>query len=61
MPFKVVKVKPDKQGRRWAVKRVDTGKIKSRHFSAAKAGASMGYAERGSKDLPKKHPLHGLI
>jgi len=61
MPFGIKKVKPDKKGRAWVVYRKDTGKIKSRHTNAAKAGASMGYAERGSRDLPKGHPLHGLL
>lgn len=66
MPFGIKKVRPDKMGRKYVVYRKDTGAIKSRHMTAAKAGASMGYAERGSKDIPKKKmpkgsPLHGLM
>lgn len=53
MPFGIKQIKSLPPGKRWVVYRTDTGKIKSHHANAAKAGASKGYAERGSEDLPK--------
>jgi hypothetical protein len=53
MPFGIKEIKSLPPGKRWVVYRKDTGKIKSHHASAAKAGASKGYAERGSRNIPK--------